>query len=224
MVPAALGALERFIHEERELPLLIRTGMAHAQFETIHPFLDGNGRVGRLLITLLLCEQGALQQPVLYLSHYLKQHRGDYYEALQTVREDGAWEEWVAFLLRAVHASAIDATETARRIVHLRERHRDLLVAELGRDTGTGLRLLEALYRRPLMDIPEAQDLLGVTYQGANNLVTRLQQLGVLDEVTGQARHRVYRYTEYADLFSDGAGDDATGEAHARVLAEYGVG
>ncbi|MXZ89147.1 MAG: Fic family protein [Dehalococcoidia bacterium] len=218
VVPEALGDLEGFIHEERDLPLLIRIGMAHAQFETIHPFLDGNGRVGRLLITLLLCEQGALQQPVLYLSHYLRQHRSDYYQALQAVREEGAWEDWVAFFLRAVQASAIDATETARRIVDLRERHRDLLVVELGRGAGTGLRLLEALYRRPLIDIPEARELLGVTHQAANNLVTRLQAMSVLEEVTGQARHRVYRYSEYADLFADGTAD----EAHTQAVLEYG--
>ena len=218
VVPEALGDLERFIHEERELPLLIRIGMAHAQFETIHPFLDGNGRVGRLLITLLLCEQGVLQQPVLYLSNYLKQHRTDYYEALQSVREEGTWEDWVAFFLRAVQASAVDATETARGIVDLRERHRDLLVVELGRGAGTGLRLLEALYRRPLIDIPEAQELLGVTYQAANNLVTRLEAMGVLEEVTGQTRHRVFRYAEYTDLFAEGPG----GPVHTQPSLEYG--
>ena len=218
VVPEALGNLEQFIHEEQDLPLLIRIGMAHAQFETIHPFLDGNGRVGRLLITLLLCEEGALQQPVLYLSHFLKQHRGEYYEALQSVREEGAWEDWVAFFLRAVHGSAVDATETARRIVDLRERHRDLLVLELGRGAGTGLRLLEALYRRPLIDIPEAQDLLGITYQAANNLVTRLTRMGLLEEITGQTRHRVYRYSEYANLFADGTAD----ETHTQVVLEYG--
>ena len=218
VVPEALSNLERFIHKDRSLPILIRIGMVHAQFETIHPFLDGNGRVGRLLITLLLCEQGVLQQPVLYLSHYLKQHRSDYYEALQSVREEGTWEDWVAFFLRAVQASAVDATETARRIVDLRERHRDLLVVELGRGAGTGLRLLQALYRRPLIDIPEARELLGVTYQAANNLVTRLEAMGVLEEVTGQTRHRVYRYSEYTDLFAEGPGDPV----HTQPSLEYG--
>ena len=202
VVPAALGDLERFIHHERSLPLLIRIGLAHAQFETIHPFLDGNGRVGRLLITLLLCEQGALQRPVLYLSHYLKQHRSDYYEALQSVREAGAWEDWVGFFLRAVRAAAVDATETAREIVALRERHRDLLVVELGRGAGTGLRLLEELYRMPLISVTEAQAFLKITYQSANSLVTRLEALGVLEEITGQARRRVFRYSEYANLFA----------------------
>ena len=200
IVPAALGDLERFIHEERDLPLLIRIGLVHAQFETIHPFLDGNGRVGRLLITLLLCEQGALQRPVLYLSHFLKEHRAGYYAALQAVREDGAWEEWIAFFLRAV--AAADATETARRIVDLRERHRGLIVAHLGRGAGTGLRLLEALYRRPLIDVPEARAILGLTFQGANRLVGRLVGLGILEELTGQQRNRVFRCSEYANLFA----------------------
>ena len=202
VVPAALGDLERFIHEERGLPLLIRIGLVHAQFETIHPFLDGNGRVGRLLIALLLCEQEALRRPVLYLSHFLKQHRASYYDALQAVREEGAWEEWIAFFLRAVAAAAADATETARRIVDLRERHRGLIVAHLGRGAGTGLRLLEALYRRPLIDVPEARAILGLTFQGANRLVGRLVELGVLEEVTGQQRHRVFRCSEYANLFA----------------------
>ena len=202
IVPAALGELERFIHEERDLPLLIRIGLVHAQFETIHPFLDGNGRVGRLLITLLLCEQGALQRPVLYLSHFLKEHRAGYYAALQAVREDGAWEEWIAFFLRAVAASAADATETARRIVDLRERHRGLIVAHLGQGAGTGLRLLEALYQRPLIDVPEAKAILGLTFQGANRLVGRLVGLGILEELTGQQRNRVFRCSEYANLFA----------------------
>ena len=202
VVPAALGDLERFIHEERDLPLLIRIGLVHAQFETIHPFLDGNGRVGRLLITLLLCEQEALQRPVLYLSHFLKEHRAGYYAALQAVREEGAWEEWIAFFLRAVAASAADATETARRIVDLRERHRGLIVAHLGRGAGTGLRLLEALYRRPLIDVPEAKTILGLTFQGANRLVRRLVGLGILEELTGQQRNRVFRCSEYANLFA----------------------
>ena len=206
VVPEALSNLERFIHSEDDLSLLLRIGLVHAQFETIHPFLDGNGRVGRLLITLLLCEQGALQRPVLYLSHYLKQYRTEYYDALQAVREKGAWEGWIMFFLRAVAVVATEATATAREIVGLRERHRDLLVSELGRGAGTGLRLIESLYRGPFITVPEAQKLLGVTYQSANNLVTRLEAMGVLEEVTGQTRHRVFRYSEYADLFAEGPG------------------
>ncbi len=204
VVPEALSNLERFIHSEDDLSLLLRIGLVHAQFETIHPFLDGNGRVGRLLITLLLCEQGALQRPVLYLSHYLKQYRTEYYDALQAVREKGAWEGWIMFFLRAVAVVATEATATAREIVGLRERHRDLLVSELGRGAGTGLRLIDSLYRGPFITVPEAQKLLGVTYQSANNLVTRLEAMGVLEEVTGQTRHRVFRYSEYADLFAEG--------------------
>ena len=218
VVPEALSDLERFIHAGDDLSLLVRIGLIHAQFETIHPFLDGNGRVGRLLITLLLCERGALQRPVLYLSHYLRQYRSEYYDALQAVRDRGAWENWIMFFLRAVEAVAREATATAREIVGLRERHRDLLVSELGRGTGTGLRLIEHLYRRPFITVPEAEELLGVTYQAANNLVTRLESLDVLEEVTGQVRHRVFRYSEYANLFTAATAD----EPHAQVSLDYG--
>ena len=219
VVPEALSNLERFIHSEDDLSLLLRIGLVHAQFETIHPFLDGNGRVGRLLITLLLCEQGALQRPVLYLSHYLKQYRTEYYDALQAVREKGAWEGWIMFFLRAVAVVATEATATAREIVGLRERHRDLLVSELGRGAGTGLRLIESLYRGPFITVPEAQKLLGVTYQSANNLVTRLEAMGVLEEVTGQTRHRVFRYSEYADLFAEGP----AAAIHTQARPEHGA-
>ncbi|MCY3646948.1 MAG: Fic family protein [Chloroflexi bacterium] len=206
VVPEALSDLERFIHAGDDLSLLVRIGLIHAQFETIHPFLDGNGRLGRLLITLLLCERGALQRPVLYLSHYLRQYRSQYYDALQAVREEGAWENWTMFFLRAVEAVAREATATAREIVGLRERHRSLLESHLGRGTGTGLRLLEALYRRPFITVPEAQQTLGMTYTAANNLVTRFEGLGVLEEVTGQKRNRVFRYAEYTNLFVEGPG------------------
>ena len=219
VVPEALSNLERFIHSEDDLSLLLRIGLVHAQFETIHPFLDGNGRVGRLLITLLLCEQGALQRPVLYLSHYLKQYRTEYYDALQAVREKGAWEGWIMFFLRAVAVVATEATATARGIVGLRERHRDLLVSELGRGAGTGLRLIDSLYRGPFITVPEAQKLLGVTYQSANNLVTRLEAMGVLEEVTGQTRHRVFRYSEYADLFAEGP----AAAIHTQARPEHGA-
>ncbi len=219
VVPEALSNLERFIHSDDDLSLLLRIGLVHAQFETIHPFLDGNGRVGRLLITLLLCERGALQRPVLYLSHYLKQYRAEYYDTLQAVREKGAWEDWIMFFLRAVAVVATEATATAREIVGLRERHRDLLVSELGRGAGTGLRLIESLYRGPFITVPEAQKLLGVTYQSANNLVTRLEAMGVLEEVTGQTRHRVFRYSEYADLFAEGP----AAAIHTQARPEHGA-
>jgi len=149
-VPRALGDLERFLHAGSDLPTLVSIGLAHAQFETIHPFLDGNGRVGRLLITFLLCERGILSKPVLYLSHYFKRHRAASYDHLQAVRERGDWEGWLAFFLRGVNEVSAEATETARRVLALREEHRALIASRLGRGAGTGHRLLEHLYERPI--------------------------------------------------------------------------
>ena len=201
-VAECLGALETFLHaDDSDLPILIRIGLAHAQFETIHPFLDGNGRIGRLLITFLLVDSGVLQRPVLYLSHYLKQHRKRYYELLQATRDDGAWEEWLAFFLQGVSEVSAQAAETARRILALRERDRTLIVDYLGRAAGNGQRVLDHLYQRPILTVNDVRDLLGVTYPAANQLVERLVEIDVLSEVTGQARNRRFRYGAYVDLF-----------------------
>lgn len=202
-VPAALAALERFLHHPGDLPVLVQIGLAHAQFETIHPFLDGNGRVGRLLITLFLCEQEILQKPVLYLSHFFKQHRSEYYERLQAVRDQGDWEGWLTFFLRGVLAISKEATETARRILVLRELHRSQITESLGRAAGNGHRILEYLYQRPIVNVSEVGQLLGVTYAAANRLISRIADLGILQEITGQKRHRVFRYAPYLDLFSE---------------------
>jgi Fic family protein len=149
VVPDALGDLERFLHQKNGLPLLIKIGLAHAQFETIHPFLDGNGRIGRLLITFLLTERGALHKPVLYLSHYFKQQRQAYYDHLQAVRDQGAWEAWLAFFLCGVISVSGEATETARRILRLREDHRTAITEKLGRAAGNGHKVLESLFDKP---------------------------------------------------------------------------
>jgi len=203
-VPAALGALELFLHSGNPLPQLVQIGLAHAQFETIHPFLDGNGRIGRLLISLLLCQREILLKPVLYLSHFFKQHRTEYYERLQAVRDMGAWEEWLTFFLRGVCAVSAEATATARRILALREEHRAAVVISLGRAAGNGHRVLESLYRRPIVSVAEVQALTGTTYPAANNLVSRLVMLGILKESTGNKRNRVFRYQPYIDLFGEG--------------------
>lgn len=208
LVPEALGELERFIHREDDLPALMKIGLAHAQFETIHPFLDGNGRIGRLLITFLLTERGILHKPVLYLSHYFKRHRSAYYEHLQAVRDTGDWEAWIGFFLRGVAEVSAEATDTARRILALREQHRTAITDHLGRMAGNGHKVLESLYRRPIVDVAEVQALIGTTYQAANNLVARLTQLGILREVTGYARNRRFRYDAYVQLFSE---EDADG-------------
>jgi Fic family protein len=198
-----LGALEKFLHTDARLPLLIKIGLAHVQFETIHPFLDGNGRVGRLLISFLLCEQRVLLKPVLYLSHYFKRHRQMYYERLQAVRDEGAWEEWLAFFLAGVKEVSEQATETARRILSLREDHRRLITGSLGRAAGNGHRVLDHLYEHPTVSVAEIQELIGTTYPAANELVARFEDEGILEEITGQARNRRFRYQSYIDLFHD---------------------
>ena len=201
-VPQAMGALETYLHDNTPAPL-VQIGLAHAQFETIHPFLDGNGRMGRLLIAFYLCERQLLQKPVLYISHYFKRHRQRYYELLQAVRDSGDWESWLAFFLEAVGEVAEEATTTARRIVALRERHRQLIVDRFGRVAANGLRVLESLYLRPLITVNGVAELTGVTFAAASQLVKRLVEHGLLREVTGQARNRRFRYDEYVELFSE---------------------
>lgn len=200
-IGGALGQLESFIHSERSLPDLITIGLAHAQFETIHPFLDGNGRVGRLLITFLLCEKGILLKPVLYLSHYFKRHRAEYYERLQAVRDRGAWEAWLTFFLTGVAEVSGEATETARKILALREKHRSVITERLGRAAGNGHRVLESLYMRPTLSVIEVQELTGTSYPAANQLVGKLVDSGILVESTGHTRHRRFRYQSYVGLF-----------------------
>jgi Fic family protein len=202
-LPRLLGAFETFLHAADHLPLLIRLGLIHAQFETLHPFLDGNGRVGRLLITFCLCKQSELAKPVLYLSHYLKQHRSQYYDLLQATRTDGAWEPWLKFFLTGVAEVAREASDTAKFIIQMREDHRGKLVDELGKGAANGLRLLETLYRRPIFTVNAVADILGLSAQAANNLTERLVKLNLLREITGNKRNRVFRYDPYIKLFTD---------------------
>ena len=199
-----LSDWERFLHDDSGLPLLIKIGLAHAQFETIHPFLDGNGRVGRLLITFLLCEAGVLTKPVLYLSHHFKAHRSEYYERLQAVRDQGAWEAWLEFFLQGVVAVSQQATETSRAVLQLRERHRKVITDELGRAAGNGHRVLERLYDTPFVSVNSVADVIGTTYQAANDLVSRLEAAGILEEITGNQRNRQYWYRDYVYLFTRG--------------------
>jgi Fic family protein len=208
-VPESLGALERFLHADDCLPLLVKIGLAHAQFETIHPFLDGNGRVGRLLITFLLCEKQVLPKPVLYLSHYFKRHRQSYYDHLQAVRDAGAFEEWLEFFLTGVAEVSAEASATVRRILRLREDHRSLITDRLGRAAGNGHRTLEHLFAHPIVSVNEVRGLIGTTYPAAKQLVDRLTEIGILAEVTGQARNRRFRYDPYIRLFAEEFPDEA---------------
>ena len=204
----AMSSLERFIHYDTELPLLIKIGLVHAQFETIHPFQDGNGRVGRLLITFLLCQQRILTQPVLYLSYFFKRYRQQYYDELQAVRDAGSWERWLAFFLRGVVAVSQQSTDTVQRILALRESHRRVINDNFGRAAGNGHRVLEHIYSRPVVSVDDVQELIGTTYPTANNLVARLVEYGILREFTGQARNRAFIYRSYLNLFRETEQED----------------
>ena len=199
----ALSDLERFLHIEDLMPPLIRIGLAHAQFETIHPFLDGNGRIGRLLITFFLVQQKLLTKPVLYLSYYFKQNRQEYYDRLQSTRDHGDWEGWLKFFLKGVATVAAQATETSRNIVNLREVHRSVIAENFGSSGGRAMRVLESLYSKPAVSVNDVKDMLGVSYPNANALVERFVERGILSEITGQARNRKFLYAPYIHLFTN---------------------
>lgn len=206
-VPPALDALEAYLREDStDTPPLVRIGLAHAQFETIHPFRDGNGRIGRLLITLLLCRAQILQKPVLYLSWFFKRYRSEYYERLQAVRDDGRWEEWVEFFLLAVAEVSESAVQTTRRILSLRERHRALIARELGGTASNGHRVLEGLFRQPFLTVASVRQTIETSYAAANNLVARLVEVGILTERTGRRRNRVFSHDAYLRIFVEGPG------------------
>jgi len=199
----ALSNLEGFIHDQEPMPALLKVGLVHAQFETIHPFLDGNGRVGRLLITFLLCEMKILGRPLLYLSYFFKKYRKEYYGHLQSVRDNGDWEGWLKFFLRGVAVVAKEATTKARRIVNMREEHRGRITATLGRSAPNALTLLEQLYERPIVNVNDVASLTGTAFATAGRVVTALEEMGLLIEITGQKRNRMYSYDPYLAMFQD---------------------
>ena len=205
-VMPAMSDLEKFLHDVPvKTPILIKAALAHAQFETIHPFLDGNGRVGRLLVTLLLCaERKVLSQPLLYLSLYLKRNRDAYYEHLQRVRTEGAWEEWLAFFLRGVIEVAATATDTTQRIVQMIERDRARIESELGRAAGSALRVHHLIVRDIALSIPEATARLALSEPTVASAVGHLESLKMVKEVTGRKRGRLYVYDEYLSILSEG--------------------
>jgi Fic family protein len=196
----ALNKFEKFLHDD-SLPVLIHTALAHAQFETIHPFLDGNGRVGRLLITFLLCERKVLHRPLLYLSHYLKMHRAEYYDRLMAIRNDGNWEAWLKFFLRGVGEVSQEAIETARRIFALRDEHRQAINRDLGSNASGAFSLLDDLYEQPIISVRLVEQHLKSSFVTANKLVEQFIKLGILNETTGRQRNRRYAYGPYLDLF-----------------------
>ena len=203
-VPDCVGDLETFIHDETSPgSRLINAGLAHVQFETIHPFLDGNGRVGRLLITLLLCNSGVLREPLLYLSLFFKQNRAEYYHLLSVVRTEGDWEAWLAFYLRGIRDTATHAVETVQRLTDVFERDRDV-VAEQGRAGASALRLHEAFKAMPVLTIREAARRTELTVPTVTTAMQLLERLGVIKELTGKKRNRVFRYDEYARILGEG--------------------
>ena len=216
VVPDALGDLERFVHSRDRIPPLVRLGLVHVQFEMIHPFLDGNGRVGRLLMTLLLVERGELREPVLYLSSFFRQHQQEYYARLRGVQEDGDWEGWLSYFLKGVAETGRAAEATATNVQQMHNDHLRLIIEELGRGVGNAALVLDALFSKPIISVQEVRDLTGLTMAPANRLVGRLVDLGILREITGQRRHRRFAYTPYIQLFSD----QPAGGAHANVLAQ----
>jgi cell filamentation protein, protein adenylyltransferase len=211
----ALSEFERFLHHDYQLPDLIYVGLAHAQFETIHPFFDGNGRVGRLLITFLLMHRGALHRPLLYLSVYLKENRAEYYDRLTAIRRRGDWEGWLRFFLRGVAQTAAEASATAQRIFELREEHRARVLNE---DLGpNALKLLSVLFASPIVNVNLVSSRVGVTFATANKLIGRFEDLELVREITGQRRSRRFRYDPYLRLFHTGISDVSSSDVPAQV-------
>lgn len=204
-VPDCMAALERFLHADDDgLPALIRAGLAHAQFETIHPFLDGNGRVGRLLITLLLHHAGMLREPFLYLSLYFKQHRSAYYDLLNQARHRGDWEKWLAFFLEGVRFTATGAVETARRLSRLFASDRAALEQQ-GRRAGTLLRAHEALKEQPILSSPYICRRTNLSFPAVASAMEQFIKHGIAREITGKRRNRLFVYDKYLSILNEGA-------------------
>jgi Fic family protein len=197
-----LDAFEKFLYDKR-LPLLIKLGLAHVQFETIHPFLDGNGRLGRLLLTFLLCESGVLREPLLYLSLYLKTHRDRYYELLQKVRLEGAWEEWLEFFLQGVVYTAEEASEMATKLRQL-FREDGVRIQGLGKSSGTAMQVHNYLQARPISNIRNIASGTSKTLPAVAQALANLQQLGIVTETTGRRRNRIFIYQRCLDLIGAG--------------------
>lgn len=197
-----LDNFEKFLHDEKT-PILIRAALAHVQFESIHPFLDGNGRLGRLLITFLLCAEGALKDPMLYLSLYFKQRREQYYDLLQAVRDRGDWEAWVEFFLTGVIETATEAVDTARQLLTLFEEDRTR-IRSLGRAAASMLRVHDLLQRQPIISIVPASKQLKVTHPTVMKALANLQELKIVGEVTGRKRGRLFAYSRYMQILNRG--------------------
>ena len=204
-VERCMAALEQFIHAEDDgISALVRAGLAHAQFESIHPFLDGNGRLGRLLIAFILHQESVLRQPLLYLSLYLKQNRSRYYDLLAQLRDQGNWEEWIEFFAVGVRETAEDGVQTARRLARLFESDRER-IEQTGRRSGSALRVHDVLKHNPLISIQYAHERTGLSWPTAASAVEHLAELGIAREITGKSYGRLFAYGAYIDILSEGA-------------------
>jgi Fic family protein len=203
-VEDCMADLERFLHDE-DLPFsaLTKAALAHVQFETIHPFLDGNGRIGRLLIALVLHQEGVLRQPLLYLSLYFKQHRAEYFRLLGATREEGDWEAWLDFFFEGVHATATGAVDTAHRLLDLFKGDAER-IRSLGRAAANALRVFDAMRARPLANVKDLAARTRIAYPTAARAVEALQQLGIVREITGRSRDRVFAYDGYIAILNEG--------------------
>jgi Fic family protein len=204
LVMECMSSLERFLHLKRpDLPLLIKAGLVHVQFETIHPFLDGNGRLGRLLITFLLCAQGAIREPILYLSLYFKTHRAAYYDLLDRVRTKGDWEAWLDFFLTGVRETADQAGSAARRTLALFEAHQRQ-IESLGRPAASVLRIFQHMQRNPIVSIPATAKKTGISAPTVAKSLEHMRSLGMVRETTGRERHRLFVYEPYLAILNEG--------------------
>jgi len=203
-VPGCMGELELFLNNERGIvSALEKAALSHVQFETIHPFLDGNGRLGRLLITLILCVENILTEPLLYLSLYFKSHRNDYYDLLQKIGVDGDWEIWFEFFIKAVSLTAEQATGTARKLSHLADENRKLIQG-MGRIAGSSLMIHQNLMVHPLTDSAHLSAATGLVPNTVNKILKALIASGIVEEVTGKGRNRIYVYRKYLDVMNEG--------------------
>lgn len=195
-----MGNIEDYLHDKTPLPILIKTGLVHAQFETIHPFLDGNGRMGRLLISYYLCEQGTLREPMLYLSDFFKAHKSIYYDKLMDYRQKDDIEGWLKFFLQGVIETSQNAVETARKIIKLREDSYSN-VTSMGRSSEKGMILLKRLFKMPMVRVKDIEQIAGLENPNALALVSKFVSKGILHEITGKQRNRVYSFKDYIDIF-----------------------
>ena len=200
----AISDLEKFLHADDELPPLMRAGLAHVQFETIHPFLDGNGRIGRMLITLLLCDRDVLSTRAFYPSLYFKRHRSDYYGLLNRVRTEGVWNEWLLFFLEGIRSTAETALETTQRLETMAANDRRVIEDRAGKSASSTLRVHATLMERPVLNIETSSQISGLSWPAVNNAMIRLCDLGIAAEVTGQRRNRVFKYSEYLKVLEEG--------------------